>query len=168
MNPAFVRGACAALALAAGHAGAQTAPAAAIDYGRAEYAARCASCHGPTGTGDGHFREFLNRAPTDLTTIARANGGVSESVRRLSQSLTRFAGIKVDVVSIRDSFTAADAAAWDPILPRCLDVRGPAAFGYAPGFVDALMETSADVTHTAGLWMYPSVANRSWTKRTGA
>ncbi len=76
MNPAFVRGACAALALAAGHAGAQTAPAAAIDYGRAEYVARCASCHGPTGTGDGHFREFLNRAPTDLTTIARANGGV--------------------------------------------------------------------------------------------
>lgn len=47
-----------------------------IDYARAEYLSNCAGCHGPSGRGDGHFREFLTRAPADLTLISRNNGGV--------------------------------------------------------------------------------------------
>jgi mono/diheme cytochrome c family protein len=52
-----------------------------VDYGKAEYAANCSGCHGPGGAGDGHFREFLNRAPADLTRLARANGGVFPAQR---------------------------------------------------------------------------------------
>ena len=47
-----------------------------IDYARAEYLSNCAGCHGPSGQGNGHFREFLTRAPTDLTLLSRNNGGV--------------------------------------------------------------------------------------------
>jgi mono/diheme cytochrome c family protein len=46
------------------------------DYGRAEYLANCASCHGPEGRGDGHFRDFLVRPPSDLTQLSRNNQGV--------------------------------------------------------------------------------------------
>lgn len=52
-----------------------------IDYGRAEYVNNCAACHGDGGTGDGHFRLFLNRKPADLTTLARENGGVFPALR---------------------------------------------------------------------------------------
>ncbi len=52
-----------------------------IDYGQSEYAASCAGCHGTGGRGDGHFREYLNRAPADLTVLARNNGGVFPAQR---------------------------------------------------------------------------------------
>lgn len=52
-----------------------------IDYGQAEFAANCSGCHGAAARGDGHFREFLNRAPADLTVLARTNGGVFPAQR---------------------------------------------------------------------------------------
>lgn len=67
--------------LAAGALAAQPAAAQSIDYGQAEFAASCSGCHGPAARGDGHFREFLNRAPADLTTLARNNGGVFPAQR---------------------------------------------------------------------------------------
>ena len=52
-----------------------------FDYGRSEYMSNCAGCHGTTGVGDGHFRQFLNRAPSDLTALSRNNGGVFPAQR---------------------------------------------------------------------------------------
>ena len=52
-----------------------------IDYGQAEFVASCAGCHGKGARGDGHFREYLNRAPADLTGLARNNGGVFPAQR---------------------------------------------------------------------------------------
>ncbi|MEY4864412.1 MAG: hypothetical protein RLZ51_2507 [Pseudomonadota bacterium] len=46
------------------------------DYGRSEYLSNCAGCHGIEGRGDGHFREFLVRAPADLSRLSRENQGV--------------------------------------------------------------------------------------------
>jgi mono/diheme cytochrome c family protein len=46
------------------------------DYGREEYEANCASCHGTNGQGFGPMRPYLTKMPSDLTTIARRNGGV--------------------------------------------------------------------------------------------
>jgi mono/diheme cytochrome c family protein len=50
------------------------------------YAAYCATCHGPGGRGDGPVAAALRVAPTDLTMLARANGGAfprAEIVARL-------------------------------------------------------------------------------------
>lgn len=47
-----------------------------IDLGKREYDANCASCHGAAGRGDGPNRPYLNVSPTDLTGLAKANGGV--------------------------------------------------------------------------------------------
>ncbi|HET9821016.1 MAG TPA: c-type cytochrome [Burkholderiaceae bacterium] len=46
-----------------------------MDYGRVEYDAHCAICHGSSGKGNGEMRRFLTQSPSDLTTMARRNGG---------------------------------------------------------------------------------------------
>jgi mono/diheme cytochrome c family protein len=43
--------------------------------GADEYQRHCAPCHGLEGRGDGPLAQVLNRAPSDLTLIARRNGG---------------------------------------------------------------------------------------------
>lgn len=48
----------------------------AVDVGRREFEANCASCHGRDGKGGGPLAELLRRSPPDLTTLARANAGI--------------------------------------------------------------------------------------------
>jgi mono/diheme cytochrome c family protein len=49
------------------------------DLGKYEYYSKCASCHGISGKGDGSMRTFLTKAPSDLTTLAKRNGGALPS-----------------------------------------------------------------------------------------
>ncbi len=46
------------------------------DLGKREFEARCASCHGVTGKGNGPISDLLRRSPPDLTQLARLNGGI--------------------------------------------------------------------------------------------
>jgi mono/diheme cytochrome c family protein len=49
---------------------------AAVDAsGRDTFLRYCASCHGPEGRGDGPLAGSLTRPPTDLTQLAKKNGG---------------------------------------------------------------------------------------------
>jgi mono/diheme cytochrome c family protein len=43
--------------------------------GSDEYRTSCLSCHGVGGRGDGPLAKFLTVKPTDLTTLAKNNGG---------------------------------------------------------------------------------------------
>jgi mono/diheme cytochrome c family protein len=61
-----------ALGSMAGLALAQNPP----DIGKMEYQTSCASCHGVSGKGDGPMASQLHKKPDDLTTVAKANGGV--------------------------------------------------------------------------------------------
>ena len=45
------------------------------ERGRAEFLSSCAVCHGAEATGEGPLRAFLLKPPSDLTTLARRNGG---------------------------------------------------------------------------------------------
>ena len=46
------------------------------DFGKREFDANCASCHGMDGKGKGQLVEFLRRSPPDLTLLAKNNKGV--------------------------------------------------------------------------------------------
>jgi len=47
-----------------------------VDFGKREYDSNCAGCHGPKGKGDGAYAAYLTKTPTDLTILAKTNGGV--------------------------------------------------------------------------------------------
>ena len=46
------------------------------DFGQQEFEARCASCHGRDGKGQGPIADLLRKAPPDLTALSRGNGGI--------------------------------------------------------------------------------------------
>ncbi|MBA4176454.1 MAG: hypothetical protein C0505_07825 [Leptothrix sp. (in: Bacteria)] len=47
-----------------------------VDLGKREFEAKCASCHGIDGRGNGPFAEQLKTRLPDLTMLARNNGGI--------------------------------------------------------------------------------------------
>ncbi|QJD17701.1 c-type cytochrome [Paracoccus sanguinis] len=63
-----------------------TGPAAAqAAQGAADYARYCVACHGPTGRGDGPAAAGLSPRPTDLTQLARRNGGTFPRLRVMAR-----------------------------------------------------------------------------------
>lgn len=47
-----------------------------IETGKKQYMKYCATCHGPNGTGtDGVASRLFTKPPTNLTTLAKENGG---------------------------------------------------------------------------------------------
>jgi mono/diheme cytochrome c family protein len=46
------------------------------DLGKMNYESHCAACHGQNGKGDGPVSVELRTKPSDLTLIAKRNGGV--------------------------------------------------------------------------------------------
>jgi len=49
--------------------------------GADEYQASCLSCHGVGGRGDGPMAKFLTVKPTDLTKLAKNNGGQYPNIK---------------------------------------------------------------------------------------
>lgn len=46
-----------------------------VELGRQEYDTRCAICHGPAGKGDGPYVKQLKAGSSDITMLAKINGG---------------------------------------------------------------------------------------------
>jgi mono/diheme cytochrome c family protein len=55
-----------------------------VKVGKQEYEGKCAVCHGVTGKGDGPFANQLKVGSTDLTILAKNNGGVFPTAAVLS------------------------------------------------------------------------------------
>jgi len=47
-----------------------------VDFGKREYQANCANCHGVGGKGDGPIADLLTKKSTDLTVLSKNNGGI--------------------------------------------------------------------------------------------
>ncbi|MCO5068983.1 MAG: glycosyltransferase [Kiritimatiellae bacterium] len=101
-----------------------------------------------------------------LSSLSRSNGGVSESVRRLAQNVGQLDGVRASAFGLEDEHTSEDLPLWAPVPTRAFPIRGPRALGFAPGLDRALEADAVDVLHTAGLWMYPSIAARKWKRKT--
>lgn len=98
--------------------------------------------------------------------ISRRAGGLFWSVRSLARC-SQAAGCDISVFSPADEFSVDDLGQWQPLDVRVFPRLGPAAFGYAPRLAAALEGSGADLVHTHGLWMYPSLAAWRWSRRQG-
>ncbi len=96
-----------------------------------------------------------------IGSISRKAGGLHESVRRLVQSL-EVAEVGVQVLTVEDEFTQRDLPVWNPVKVDVFHRTWPPAFGYSAGFLRALNEQGPDLTHTHGIWMYPSIATAAY------
>lgn len=101
-----------------------------------------------------------------MTSLSRANGGVSESVRRLSQHVGAIPGFRSSAYGVEDEFTAKDLPLWDPVPAHAVPACGPSILRYAPALNRALAAAHADVLHVAGLWTYLSIVSNRWRRRT--
>ena len=52
-----------------------------VDFGKREFDANCATCHGPSGKGNGPITDLLTKRPPDLTQLSKNNGGVFPMAR---------------------------------------------------------------------------------------
>jgi len=97
-----------------------------------------------------------------VASTSRVAGGLFDAVRWLGQALSTWCDVAVDVFSLEDVFTVADAVAWEPLRVRSFPVVGPKAFGYSPALARAVMAADFELLHLHGLWMYPSVVSQRW------
>lgn len=97
---------------------------------------------------------------------SRQAGGLFWSVRSLAKQF-QSQGVQVQVFSGRDAYSEEDSTAWGAVSLQILATTWPGSFGFAPGLRKRLLAEDADLLHTQGLWMYPSVAAGSWGRRTG-
>jgi glycosyltransferase involved in cell wall biosynthesis len=99
-----------------------------------------------------------------VNSISRNSGGLHESVRRLVQSLTQ-QSVGVRVLTVEDEFTQSDLAVWKPVEVEVFPRVWPQSFGYSPFFLPALERLRPDLTHTHGIWQYPSIATAVYCHR---
>lgn len=78
----------------------QEAPAEVTESGADTFKFHCASCHGVTGRGDGPVAASLRHRPSNLTTMARRNGGRFPREATLDYILGR--GRKIDAHGTHD------------------------------------------------------------------
>ncbi len=97
--------------------------------------------------------------------ISRNGGGVFHSVRSLSRELAR--ACRVEVVGLRDGFSAADADAWRPLAPELFERVGPRQWGYSPGLKARIGRNGTGLVHACGVWMYPTHAAAGACRRKG-
>jgi poly(glycerol-phosphate) alpha-glucosyltransferase len=75
-------------------------------------------------------------------------------------------GMNVHVFGVRDRFSEADISQWHPVNVSIFNPTGPEKFGYSPGFLKELRAYQPHITHTHGIWFYPSIATHAYYRQT--
>jgi len=97
--------------------------------------------------------------------LSRAAGGLFDAVRNLTLEMERQHRYLPSVIGFDDSKWEVDRPLWGNIQTQALPVRGPRAFGFAPGMAKALRQKDPDLLHVHGLWMYSSAAAIRWARK---
>jgi glycosyltransferase involved in cell wall biosynthesis len=95
--------------------------------------------------------------------VSRKAGGLFEAILRLVQAHDA-KNMDVKVFGLHDEFTDMDAKAWSPVPVAAFPAGWPGAIGRSPEFMRALLEFQPDIVHTHGLWRYPSIAARNYSR----
>jgi len=95
--------------------------------------------------------------------VSRKAGGLFDAVSRLAQSQHQ-QGMAVKVFGLWDESTDADLAAWNPVPVAVFKPSWPKVIGRSPEFLEELKAFAPDISHTHGLWLYPSVAATNYSR----
>jgi hypothetical protein len=95
--------------------------------------------------------------------LSENGGGVLEAVFRMAQSLRAMPELELSILGL-DHKESAPAKDWKGMSVAALPTRGPSSWGYAPDLARRLAQTMPDLLHVHGLWMFPSVASRRWSR----
>ncbi len=99
--------------------------------------------------------------------MSRQAGGLFWAVKALSKSIAK-AGSEVQVFAGEDRYSADDLGEWGNLPVKIFPRRGPSSFGYQKGLGSELQAANLAILHLHGLWAYPSVAAKAWSrKKTG-
>jgi poly(glycerol-phosphate) alpha-glucosyltransferase len=89
--------------------------------------------------------------------------GVFEVSRQLGINLLQ-ENVDVNVFGLADEFTSKDQPFWLPIQPRSF-VPTYRRLGYSKEYLQALLNTPADLAHLHVIWMYQSAMIYKWHKK---
>ncbi len=95
--------------------------------------------------------------------VSRRAGGLFEAILRQVKAHDRHT-LDTRVFGLRDEFTDADLPAWQPIPVMAFPPVGLKSIGYSPRFREELLAFAPDLVHTHGLWLYPSVAAKNYSR----
>ena len=96
--------------------------------------------------------------------VSRKAGGLFDAVSRLAQSQKQ-QGMDVKVFGLLDEFSGADLKAWNPVPVAAFNPSWPNLIGRSPQFLEALDDFAPDISHTHGLWLYPGIAAKNYSRK---
>jgi glycosyltransferase involved in cell wall biosynthesis len=99
--------------------------------------------------------------------VSRRAGGLMDAVRNLSRFLQNEHDIYVDVISVKDEFSAEDRPKWGDVSVHLLAPKY-ARFRYTSELSRQLGSLTPDLVHTHGIWTYLSLATIRWSKSYGS
>lgn len=95
--------------------------------------------------------------------ISRKAGGLFDAVSRLAKSEHEL-GAEVKVLGLWDEFADVDLKAWNPVPVAVFKPSWPKMIGRSPKFLEELNAFAPDISHTHGLWLYPSIAIKNYSR----
>jgi len=96
--------------------------------------------------------------------ISRKAGGLFDAVSRLVQSQKQ-QGMDVKVFGLLDEFAGEDLKAWNPVPVAAFKPSWPNLIGRSPKFFEALNDFAPDISHTHGLWLYPGITVKNYSRK---
>jgi len=96
--------------------------------------------------------------------VSRKAGGLFEAVLRQVQAHDP-QRVATRVFGLWDEFSETDLPAWSPVPATAFRPSGLKLLGYSPRFREELLAFAPDIIHTHGLWLYPSVAAKNYSRR---
>ncbi len=99
--------------------------------------------------------------------VSRLAGGILGSIQRSMQEMLAVFPVDISVFGLKDSFTNDDLPGWAPLVPQIFETINPKAFGYAPGYLDAVERFKPSIMQTHGIWMHFSHVCQSISKKRG-
>lgn len=92
-------------------------------------------------------------------------GGLSSSVPSLAHSLAKLPGHDIRVFGLEDPDDPTAANTWGPET-LAHTMFGPSVIRYSPSLIKNLEGFSPDIVDVQGIWIYPSLANLKYHRRT--